>query len=75
MATFSAPLLERTYSTADVVEQRARIRPKVAPRRGEHGLDIGCDPGPLACGLAPALSETHRLARFLLLAERPMTGG
>jgi arsenite methyltransferase len=50
--TFSAPLHERTASTADAVEQRARIRAKVGPKRGEHGLDIGCGPGLLACELA-----------------------
>ncbi|HEX9420965.1 MAG TPA: methyltransferase domain-containing protein [Methylomirabilota bacterium] len=52
MASSSAPLLERTASTADAVEQRARVRAKVGPKRGEHGLDIGCGPGLLACELA-----------------------
>ena len=61
MATFSAPLLERTYSTADVVEQRARIRAKVVPKRGEHGLDIGCGPGLLACDLARDVGPTGRM--------------
>ena len=61
MATFSAPLLERTYSTADVVEQRARIRAKVVPKRGEHGLDIGCGPGLLACELARDVGPTGRM--------------
>ena len=61
MTTFSAPLLERTYSTADVVEQRARIRAKVVPQRGEHGLDIGCGPGLLACELARDVGPTGRI--------------
>ena len=61
MATFSASLLERTYSTADVVEQRARIRAKVVPRRGEQGLDIGCGPGLLACELARDVGPTGRV--------------
>jgi arsenite methyltransferase len=52
VATSSAPLLERTASTTDAVEQRARVRAKVGPKRGEHGLDIGCGPGLLACELA-----------------------
>ena len=52
MTTSSAPLLERTASTADAVEQRARVRAKVGPKRGEYGLDIGCGPGLLACELA-----------------------
>ena len=61
MPTFSAPLLERTYSTADVVEQRARIRAKVVPKRGEHGLDIGCGPGLLACELARDVGPSGRM--------------
>ena len=61
MATFSAPLLERTYSTADVVEQRARIRAKVVPKRGEHGLDIGCGPGLLTCELARDVGPSGRM--------------
>jgi len=59
--TFSAPLLERTYSTPDVAEQRARIRAKVAPRHGEHGLDIGCGPGLLACELAHDVGPPGRI--------------
>ena len=61
MTTFSGPLLERTYSTADVVEQRARIRAKVVPKPGEHGLDIGCGPGLLACDLARDVGPTGRM--------------
>ena len=61
MPTFSAPFLERTYSTADVVEQRARIRAKVVPRHGEHGLDIGCGPGLLACELARDVGPPGRM--------------
>ena len=61
MTTFSAPLLERTYSTADVVEQRARVRAKVAPKPGEHGLDIGCGPGLLVSELARDVGPTGRM--------------
>jgi arsenite methyltransferase len=61
VTTFSAPLLERTYSTADVVEQRARLRAQVVPGRGEHGLDIGCGPGLLACELARDIGPSGRM--------------
>ena len=61
MTTFSAPLLDRTSSTADLVEQRARIRAKVVPKRGERGLDIGCGPGLLACELARDVGPTGRM--------------
>ena len=61
MTTFSAPLLERTYSTADVVEQRARVRAKVVPKPGEHGLDIGCGPGLLVSELARDVGPTGRM--------------
>ena len=61
MATFSPAVLERTYSTADAVEQRARIRSQVAPKRGEHGLDIGCGPGLLACELARDVGPSGRV--------------
>jgi arsenite methyltransferase len=59
--TSSAPLLERTNSTADAVEQRARIRAKVVPKRSEHGLDIGCGPGLLACELARDVGPSGRM--------------
>ena len=61
MPTFSPELLERAYSTADVVEQRARIRAKLGPRRGEHGLDVGCGPGLLACELARDVGPSGRI--------------
>jgi len=61
VATFSAPLLERTASTADAVEQRARVRAKVGPKRGEHGLDIGCGPGLLACELARDVGRSGKV--------------
>jgi arsenite methyltransferase len=61
VTTFSAPLPERTYSTADAVEQRARIRAKVVPKRGEHGLDIGCGSGLLACELARDVGPSGRM--------------
>jgi ubiquinone/menaquinone biosynthesis C-methylase UbiE len=70
VTTFSAPLLERTYSTADVVEQRARIRAKVAPKRGEHGLDIGCGPGLLTCELAREVGPSGRMVGIDTSSDR-----
>jgi ubiquinone/menaquinone biosynthesis C-methylase UbiE len=61
VTTAGASLLERTYSTADAVEQRARVRAKAVPKRGEHGLDIGCGPGLLACELARDVGPSGRM--------------
>lgn len=61
MPTFSATAMERIYSTPDVVEQRARTRMAVAARSREHGLDIGCGPGLLACELARDVGPRGRI--------------
>ena len=61
MATFSPAVLERTYSTPDVVEQRARTRLAIAARSRERGLDIGCGPGLLACELARDVGPRGRV--------------
>ncbi len=53
--------MERTYSTPDVVEQRARTRVAVAARSRERGLDIGCGPGLLACELARDVGPRGRI--------------
>jgi arsenite methyltransferase len=60
VAIFNPVFLERAYSTPDVVEQRARIRAKLTPRRGEHGLDVGCGPGFLVCELASEVGAPGR---------------
>jgi len=61
VATFSPTVLERTYSTPDVVEQRARTRLAIAARSRERGLDIGCGPGLLACELARDVGPRGRV--------------
>ena len=43
------------------MEQRARVRAKVGPKRGEHGLDIGCGPGLLACELARDVGPSGKM--------------
>jgi ubiquinone/menaquinone biosynthesis C-methylase UbiE len=61
VAVFKADFLDRTYSTPDIVEQRARTREAVAARSGEHGLDVGCGPGFLACELAREVGPKGRI--------------
>lgn len=61
MVTFSPALLERAYSTPDVVEQRARTRLAVGARSRERGLDVGCGPGLLACELARDVGPRGRI--------------
>lgn len=61
MATFdekTARRLDRLYGTGDVVEQRTRTRVALAPRAGDHVVDVGCGPGHLACELAEAVGES-----------------
>ena len=61
MTTSSPALLDPARSTPDVAEQRARTRAIIAPRTGEHGLDIGCGFGLLACELARDVGPTGRI--------------
>jgi arsenite methyltransferase len=61
VATFNPAVVERIYSTPDVVEQRARTRMAVAARSRERGLDIGCGPGLLACELARDVGPRGRI--------------
>ncbi len=44
--------MERMYASAPMAEQRARTRAALALSPGEHGLDVGCGIGFLACEMA-----------------------
>jgi len=50
--------LEAVYLTPDVIEQRERVLALLAPRAGEHALDIGCGPGLTTEGLAHAVGSS-----------------
>jgi arsenite methyltransferase len=43
---------ERNYLAPEIVAQRVRTHDALAPRAGEHVLDVGCGPGLLAHDLA-----------------------
>lgn len=64
MATFdsaTAQRLDRLYGTEDVVAQRALTREALAPRAGEHVVDLGCGPGHLARELAEDVGSGGRV--------------
>jgi SAM-dependent methyltransferase len=48
----TARRIEATYTTPDVVAQRQEVRRLLAPRPGEHIVDIGAGPGFLAAEMA-----------------------
>jgi ubiquinone/menaquinone biosynthesis C-methylase UbiE len=47
--------IQRTYSTADVVRQRAEVLALLAAQQGERVLDVGSGPGLLVASLADAV--------------------
>jgi arsenite methyltransferase len=53
--------LDRRYSTAQIVNQRKRVREIIGARSGEVGLDIGCGPGFLTCELAGEVAPAGRI--------------
>ena len=53
----AAKAIEAMYLSPDVVAQRARVLDMLAPRTGEHILDIGVGPGLLAYDLARLVGE------------------
>jgi arsenite methyltransferase len=44
--------MERMYASAPIAEQRAKTRAALALSPGEHGLEVGCGIGFLACEMA-----------------------
>ncbi len=57
----AAVRLEKTYSTPEIVAQRARTREALAATNGERGLEIGCGPGLLTCELAREVGGSGRI--------------
>lgn len=57
----AARAVEAMYLTPDVVAQRARVLDLLAPRPGEHILDIGSGPGLLAEDLARLVGASGRV--------------
>jgi len=53
--------LLRTYTTADIVQQRRIVLEALAPEPGEHVLDIGSGPGLMAAELAAAVGPEGRV--------------
>ena len=76
----AAQALEQVYLLPDVVGQRMRTLDLLAPRPGEHVLDIGAGPGLLAHDLALLVGEAGRVVALdrapamLALAERRLAG-
>lgn len=57
----AAAQLERMYSSAQVVAQRARFREFLAARPGETGVDVGCGLAHLALELAREVAPGGRI--------------
>ena len=60
----AAKAVEAMYLSPDVVAQRARVLDLLAPRTGEHILDIGAGPGLLAFDLARLAGDKGRVVAF-----------
>ncbi len=52
---------EQAYQTPEIERQRKRTIKLLAPRPGEHIVDIGCGPGLLACELSAAVASDGRV--------------
>ncbi len=53
--------MERMYASAPIAEQRARTRAALALSPGEHGLEVGCGIGFLACEMAREVGAAGRV--------------
>jgi len=53
--------MERMYASAPMAEQRARTRAALALSPGDHGLEIGCGIGFLACEMAREVGATGHI--------------
>lgn len=53
--------IERMYASAPIAEQRMRTRTALALRAGEHGLEVGCGIGLLACEMAREVGTKGRV--------------
>lgn len=53
--------MERMYASAPIAEQRARTRAALALIPGEHGLEVGCGIGFLACEMAHEVGAAGRV--------------
>ena len=58
----TAQMLEEVYMTPDIVAQRARVLELLAPRPGEHILDVGVGTGLLAYDLGRLVGARGRIA-------------
>ncbi len=72
--------LEAVYRIRDAVRRRGLVREKLAAKRGEHILDVGCGPGFYCLELADAVGEEGAILGIdssdpmLSLAERRCEG-
>jgi ubiquinone/menaquinone biosynthesis C-methylase UbiE len=56
-----AARLDRMYSSAQVIAQRAKFREVLAAKPGETGVDVGCGLAHLACELAADISPGGKI--------------
>ncbi len=61
--------LETVYQTPDLIGQRTRVIDLLAPRPGEHILDVGIGPGLLAYDLARLVGQGGRLSGLDISAD------
>jgi precorrin-6B methylase 2 len=57
--------MERMYASGPIAEQRAKTRAALAVTPGEHGLEVGCGIGFLACEMARELARRDVLSELI----------